>query len=251
MAKPPLILLHGAFCGAWCFDGFRKPFEEAGYVLNVPNLPGHAPGDPPSRVKNKGLADYARAVCEVIDAAPAPPVILGHSMGGLVAQLAAARRKVAGLILLAPSPAWGQPVTAPVELAAGMILPATRGAYWLETVEPEWTTVRGYTLNHLSEAESRRLYGRMKPESGRALFEILSWWLDPTLGSFVAPIAMSQPSLVISGGHDQVHSTATVQVTAQRLAARLKVLPDLSHWMMDEPGSPALTDLCLEWLERL
>ena len=202
-------------------------------------------------MKGKGLADYTRALCEEIDAAPGKPVLIGHSMGGLIAQLAAARRKTAGLILLAPSPAWGQPVTSPVELAAGVILPATRGPYWLEAVEPDWSSVRTYTLNRMAEAEANALYKRMKPESGRALFEILSWWLDPTLSSFVAPIAMLQPSLVVSGEMDSVHSTATVTVTAQRLAGQLKVIPQMSHWMVDEPQTPLLVDTCLEWLGRL
>lgn len=251
MKKPPLIFIHGAFCGGWCFDGFRQPFEAAGYATSAPDLPGHAAADPPARVKARSLGDYAGAVCAAIDAAPSPPVLVGHSMGGLVAQLAAARRKVAGLILLAPSPAWGQPVTSPVELAAGLILPATRGPYWLEAVEPDWGSVRDYTLSRLPEETARVLYARMKPESGRALFEILSWWLDPTLASFVPPLAMMQPSLVVSGGADQVHSTATVTVTAQRLAGQLRVMTPMSHWMMDEPEAPALADLCLEWLGRL
>ena len=207
--------------------------------------------DLPAAVKGKSLADYARAVCRRSTPRPSPPVLIGHSMGGLVAQLAAARRKAAGLILLAPSPAWGQPVTSPVELAAGVILPATRGPYWLEAVEPDWSTVRTYTLDRLADGEARALYARMKPESGRALFEILSWWLDPTLSSFVAPIAMLQPSLVVSGGANSVHSTTTVTVTAQRLAGQLKVIPEMSHWMVGEPETPALAETCLEWLGRL
>jgi pimeloyl-ACP methyl ester carboxylesterase len=251
MATPPLIFIHGAFCGGWCFDGFRERFEAAGHLTRAPDLPGHAAGDPPSRVKAKSLADYARAVCDVIDGAPERPVLIGHSMGGLVAQLAAVRRRVAGLILLAPSPAWGQPVTSPVELGASVALMATRGPYWLEAVEPDWPTARAFTFDKLSPEAARAAHARMKPESGRALFEIVNWWLDPTLGSFVAPIAMSQPSLVIAGGRDQVHSPATVQVTAQRLAADFRTIPDASHWMMAETDAPALADACLDWLDWL
>jgi pimeloyl-ACP methyl ester carboxylesterase len=176
-------------------------------------------------------------------------VLLGHSMGGLVAQLAAARRPVAGLILLAPSPAWGQPVTSLFDLGAGFALAALRGPYWLQAVEPDYPVVRGVTLDRLDEDAARRIYARMVPESGRALFEILNWWLDPTLAA-LAP-AVKAPALVVAGGADQVHSPATVAPTAARLGVAPLVAPELSHWTMGEPGSDRVAAACLEWLARL
>ena len=250
-SRPPLVMVHGAFCGGWCFDGFRVAFEAEGWAVSAPDLPGHAANGGPSAVAGRSVADYAKALAEVIGAQPAPPVLIGHSLGGLVAQLAAARRTVAGLILLAPSPAWGQPVTSPVELAASGALLASLGAYWLDSVAPDWSTVRAMTFDRLPDDLARTLYARMIPESGRALFEVLNWWMDPTLASFVPPIAHQQPSLVISGGADRIHPPATVAVTGLRLCADSRSVEALSHWMLDEPESPQLAQICLEWLERL
>ena len=250
-AKPPLVFVHGAFCGGWCFDGFRTPFEEEGYRVSAPDLPGHKAGDPGKAVAGLSMTDYAKALAELIDREPAPPVLIGHSLGGLVAQLAAARRKTAGLILLAPSPAWGQPVTSPVELAASGALLASLGAYWLEAVAPDWATVRAMTLDRLPETVARTLFDRMTPESGRALFEVLNWWLDPTLATFVSPIAHQQPSLVIAGGQDRIHSPPTVAVTGLRLCGDSRVVDTMSHWMLDEPEAPRLAETCLRWLGQL
>ncbi len=247
--KPPILMIHGAFCGGWCFDGFRDAFDAVGHWVAAPDLPGHGPGDPPSAVVGLSLVDYAKAVVRAIDACPTPPVLLGHSMGGLVAQLAAARRPVAGLILLAPSPAWGQPVTSAFDLAAGFALAALRGPYWAQAIEPDYPIVRAATLNRVGEDAARALFRRMKAESGRALYEILNWWLDPTLAAAVPPTVSATPALVISGGADQVHSPSTVAATAARLGVVPHLIPELSHWTMGEPGSERVTALCLEWLE--
>ena len=249
--KPPVIMVHGAFCGGWCFDGFRDAFDAEGWWVAAPDLPGHAPEDRPSAVVGLSLRDYTDAVVRAIDACPVPPVLLGHSMGGLVVQLAAARRPVAGLILLAPSPAWGQPVTSPFDLTAGFALAATRGPYWSQAIEPDYPIVRATTFNRLPEDAARDLYRRMKAESGRALYEILNWWLDPTMSALVPAAAERPPALVIAGGVDPVHSVATVTPTAVRLGVKPVVMPELSHWTMGEPGSEAVTRACLAWLAGL
>lgn len=244
-------MVHGAFCGGWCFERFRTPFEAADWWVAAPDLPGHAAADPPSAVLGLSLRDYAQAVIRAIDACPTPPVLVGHSMGGLVVQLAAARRPVAGLILLSPSPAWGQPVTSAFELSTGFMLAAMRGPYWAQTVEPDYAVARSVTLNRIDAAAARAVHARMRPESGRALFEILNWWLDPTLAASVAPGAVKAPALVIVGAADPVNPPAAVAPTAARLGVASVVLPELGHWLFDEPGGEQVSERCLAWLARL
>ena len=100
----PVVLVHGAFCGGWVFERFREPFEAAGHVVLSPDLRGHGPGGSTAGV---GMRDYASDVAALCKALPEPPILIGHSMGGLVAQLAAAHAPLHALILLAPSPPWG------------------------------------------------------------------------------------------------------------------------------------------------
>ena len=80
----PVVMVHGAFCGGWVFERFRKPFERAGHVVLTPDLPGHEARAQQS-VANLTMIDYARSVVEVCKACETPPVLVGHSMGGLVA----------------------------------------------------------------------------------------------------------------------------------------------------------------------
>ena len=137
------------------------------------------------------------------------------------------------------------------DLTAGFALAATRGPYWMQPIEPDYPIVRATTLNRLGEDAARSVYRRMKAESGRALYEILNWWVDPTLAARVPPEVSATPALVISGGQDQVHSPTTVAATALRLGVSPRVVPELSHWTMGEPGSDAVTQACLAWLAEL
>lgn len=103
----PIVMVHGAFCAGWTFGAFRAPFEQAGHAVFAPDLPGHQEGSPPAAVCGLSLRDYAAAIVEFCADLAAPPILVGHSLGGLVVQLAAARMPTAGLILLAPSAPWG------------------------------------------------------------------------------------------------------------------------------------------------
>ena len=248
--RPPLLLVHGAFCGGWAWDALRGPWTRAGWDCTALDLPGHAPGAGAGGVTGRSLGDYVASVVEAARRLPTPPVIVGHSMGGLVAQIAAGRTPVAGLALLAPSPAWGQTETAGMELAAGIALTALRGPWWLQALEPEWAVVRQFTMDRLAEPEARALFARMVPESGRAVFEITNWWLDPTLAAAVPTLKV--PTLVMVGEHDQVNPPTVAETTARRLHTACCVLAGRSHWLLgDDSGAHGVADGVLAWLERL
>ena len=239
--KAPLVFVPGAFCGPWAFDALRPALEAEGRACTAVDLVGGR------SLAWRSLTDYAATVVEAVRRCATPPVLVGHSMGGLVAQLAAARTKVAGVVLLAPSPAWGQPVASAMEMAAGPSLAAVQGAYWMGTVEPDWSVVRDYTLDRLPTADARALQARMRPESGRALFEVLNWWADMSMAASVPPLDI--PALVLTGELDRVHTPESTAHTARRLGAQNVVLPGVSHWTLGGPGADAGARAIREWLD--
>src|ERR1700712_4043939 len=98
-ARPPIVMIHGAFCGPWTFDQFRAPFEAAGYTVHAPALRFHAMGTKPARALGAtSLLDFAQDLADFIATLPAPPILIGHSLGGLLAQMLAAKVKAPALV---------------------------------------------------------------------------------------------------------------------------------------------------------
>ena len=84
-----IVLVHGAFGGAWCWEPVIPGLEEAGHTVQAFDLPGS--GEDTTPVAEVTLDAYAERVCEILAAGP-PAVLVGHSMGGVVVTQAAARR---------------------------------------------------------------------------------------------------------------------------------------------------------------
>lgn len=247
----PLVFVHGAFCGGWAFDGFREPFEAVGFETHAPNLLHHERGADLEALAQTGLKDYAQAIAAYAKGLRAPPVLIGHSLGGLVAQLAAAQAPVAGLVLLAPSAPWGVPPTTMEEHGNHLGL-SMLGDYWRRPVPPDYRVARSTTLDRLSHDDARKAFARFVPESGRAIREAVQWWLDTSMAGQAPVYRIAAPILGLAGGRDRVNPSSTVRRVIARFPdgqAHFHEFPDMSHWLVGEPEAPDVAQLTLQWLE--
>jgi pimeloyl-ACP methyl ester carboxylesterase len=80
------VLVHGAWHGAWCWDGVADDLRAAGHEVEAFDLPGH--GEDATPHEEVTLERYAQRTAEVL-AGGEPAVLVGHSMGGVVATQAA------------------------------------------------------------------------------------------------------------------------------------------------------------------
>lgn len=243
---PTVVMTHGAFCGGWAFEAFREPFAARGWTVHTPDLPGHgAEGG----VAGRSMTEYARSLVRFCEDLPEPPVLIGHSMGGLVTQMAARRMTAQALVLLAPSAPWG---------IAGSSVEEAITAVGVHMVDPFWTgaavhpdrhLMRHASLDRVPKAQREAIIARLTPESGRAVREVLNWWMDPFMTTSVGPGPLPVPALAIAGERDVVHPAGTVRQTAERIGADFRVMPGMSHWLIGEEGWEAVAELALDWLE--
>jgi pimeloyl-ACP methyl ester carboxylesterase len=242
---PTVVMTHGAFCAGWAFEAFRAPFEARGWTVLAPDLPGHEPG---GSVAGLSMSDYAKAIVTLCASLPEPPVLLGHSMGGLVCQMAARRVKPRALVLLAPSPPWGITGSS-IEEAVTAFGVHLSDPFWTGALIPDRHLMRHHSLDRTPKAMRDAILDRLRPESGRAVREVLNWWLDPFMTTSVGVGALPMPALAIAGDRDVVHPAATVRQTADRIGAQFRVMPGMSHWLIGEEGWEEVAEMALAWLE--
>jgi pimeloyl-ACP methyl ester carboxylesterase len=101
----PLLFVHGACHGAWCWDEhFLDFFADNGYQVIALNLRGHG-GSPVLKPLNKcTIADYVDDVRSVAATVPTTPVLIGHSMGGFIVQKCLETGKAPAAVLMSSAP---------------------------------------------------------------------------------------------------------------------------------------------------
>ncbi|HWA91644.1 MAG TPA: alpha/beta hydrolase [Rhizomicrobium sp.] len=249
--RPPLVMIHGAFCGPWAFEHFRAPFDDAGHRLHLPTLRYHDCGrSPPAALGKVSLLDYARDLEALIDGFDETPILVGHSLGGLLAQMLAAKGKARALVLLAPSAPWGVLPSTLFELASSQTLLFSGGDYRGSLIQPSYQIAAAHSLDKLDAAERSRVYARFVPESGQATFEIMSWSFDLRRAGYVRARDVTCPALCLVGSDDKINPPSTVARIAARYRGRsqFEEVAGHSHWLIGEPGSEKIAARAVQWL---
>lgn len=240
MPRPPVVLIHGAFSQATHFAGWARALSEAGYDCHRPSLPGHGSSDP-SALARLTFADYLAALRQLIGTLGAPPVIIGHSMGGLLGQHLAATSRCAALVCVASAPPW--PLIPPLRslpLVAPM-LPAALAGYPLHLDD---ATLRALALQDLAEEEQRQVLPTFGAESGRAFRAMI-------LGLVRIPGRRFQgPVLCLSGSEDRIIANRTSRGIADYYAAQHEVFSQRGHWLIAPSAEDEVLTKVLVWLER-
>ena len=108
MAKD-IVMVHGANEGGWCFDKFKAVFETLGFTCHTPDLIGHGSdaADAKTRLVGIGMGDHLAQLRTLLKAFSSPPILMGHSIGGILVQQLAAEGLARALVLIAPAPRSG------------------------------------------------------------------------------------------------------------------------------------------------
>lgn len=257
MSKGDVTLLHGAFVGGWIFERFRAHLSHHGWRTHAPDLPFHSSelaGQPPAAgLARMGLADYREAMRHELARMPTRPVLIGHSLGGLLAQMLAAEDLCRAAILLAPVAPWGVLPRSMDEVTGALALLLRNNHIADQAVPPDRSIAAAFSMDRLPAALQRDTFARMVPESGRVLQEAILWWLDWHAASHVAFHRVRCPLLILTGSDDRITPPSTSRAIARQYRGRavFRELPGMSHFLFGEPGEAALFNACTEWLSEL
>lgn len=246
--RAPLLFVHGAHVGAWCWEEHFLPwFASRGFPAYAVSLRGHGASGGRERLNRFGLADYARDLAAAVAAIGRAPVLIGHSMGGMVAQKylgIAAEGDCAAAVFACPVPSFG-------------LLPSTFSLAWTRpalfagiqsmaaggSASPQ-VLAEAMFAGPMEQGRLAGIHRRMQPESQRALMDMSGWGL-PQLWTL-----QRVPMLCLGAERDILIPASGVQASARMLGAEYRELQGLGHAVMLETRWEAAARPILEWLEE-
>ncbi len=250
-----VYLIHGMWCGPWVWDRWRTVLEARGHRCVTATLRHHGVDPraaPDGRVGTLSLLDYAADLETEVKSLAEQPIILGHSMGGLLAQMLASRGLSAAAVLVCPAAPKGVlGLTLSVVRSFWGIL--NRWAFWRRPHRQTFERAVYAMLHRLPADEQRSTWERLVFESGRAAFEIGFWLFDRTHAATVDAAAVQCPVLTLSGSDDRIVPASVVRRVAARYArtGTYRELPGHAHWVLAEPGWDRVANEVADWIEQL
>lgn len=231
VSPQPVLLLHGAWHGAWCWAEQAMPDLAArGLVVHACSVRGHGNTPTPPQHWRSTILDYAREVRAVIAALGGRPLLIGHSSGGYISQLLITGAvgpipPLSGAVLLCSSP---------VNIGRYFMNRGLRGRPMVNLralLRRDPATVRRAFLRpDTSEAELDALRNRLVAEP--PLVTLSSMLLRPR------PARNTTPTLVIAAERDAIFDLEAQRATAQTYRAELVIVPEATHDVMLDPAWP-------------
>jgi pimeloyl-ACP methyl ester carboxylesterase len=257
----PVVFIHGLWLLPSSWDRWAEVFEEAGYA---PLTPGW-PDDPdtvaeananPEVFAHKTVGQVADHLDEVIRQLTKKPAVIGHSFGGLLAQIIAGRGLAAVTVAVDPAPFRGVlplPISALKSSRPVLGNPANRN----HAVPLTYEQFRFAFANAVSEDEAKELYETFAvPASGAPLFQAATANLNPWTEAKVKTKNPDRgPLLIISGEKDNTVPWSIANASFKRQQRNKSVteiveIPNRGHALTIDNGWREVADTALAFVKR-
>ncbi|MFD8787586.1 alpha/beta hydrolase [Kitasatospora sp. NPDC059599] len=257
MPGTPVVFVHGAWFHALCWEAWAQRFTARGFTVVAPGWPGELPTADearrrPDRLPDLGLAALTEHFTGVVGAFDSPPVLIGHSVGGLIVQRMLATGLGLAAVAIASAPINGVPLPNP---PGG---PGTSGAS--DSGAPEnqlplsGVQFRKFFANTSDDRGAAELYERYAVPAPRRLITEVGGGPSELTSVDVGRRARG-PLLLISGQEDLLVPDAVTRAVYKQYGdsvavTELKQFADRSHALVVDSGWRPVADHVLDWLTR-
>ena len=236
-----ILLVHGAWHGPWCWDRFAERLTGHGHQVQAVRLRGH--DQPPGRIwyRVRGYVEDVRQAAATFDD---PPVLVGHSMGGLVVQKYLERGAASAAVLMASIPPGGMvaafgriAVRHPIILAKANLFLSLRPFVGSSALVREWfftPDTPGEVVDHCM--------ARLQDESYPAVLD--------TLVLLPRPRRVRVPVLVMGAEKDAFFTERELRRTAAAYRTRAEIVAGIGHDMMLDLGWRQVADRIDTWIKE-
>jgi non-heme chloroperoxidase len=254
----PAVFIHGLWMHASSWDDWVALFDAAGYPAIAPGWPGEAATVLDTRRHPEAMNEYRIGATtqhyqRIIADLPATPVIIGHCVGGLIAQRLLARGFARAAVALEPAPfrgVVGAPLTQTRTAAGAFGHRALRSKTWAHTAESYHHTI----ANGIPRDESDRLFHAFSiPAPARALRRVALANVAIHRDATVNTRSERGPLLMIAGSTDRTVPAATVY-SAYKIQRRnagvtqLTIFDRRGHSLPADHGWREIADAVLDFL---
>ncbi|MFH1189027.1 MAG: alpha/beta hydrolase [bacterium] len=245
-----IFMIHGMWGGPWYWEKYKTFFESNGYHCIVPTLLLHEKEANRKALIDVGkisLRDYVEHLEQQIRALQEPPIIMGHSMGGLLALILASKGLAKEAILITPAPPhdvfafrWS--------VVRSFSSSFFRLNFWERPCKPTFGEAVYAMLHELSPDEQREVFEKFVYESGRAASEIGFSFFDAGKASWIEAKEIPCPVLVIGAEKDRITPASVVKEIAQHYGAAYKEFHGHAHWIIGEKGWKEVAEYLYLWM---
>ena len=248
-----IVMIHGMWGGGWYWQPMKSFFEQQGFTCLTPDLRYHdleIGEQPDEKLGTLSLIDYVDDIEALIKTLPEKPIVMGHSMGGIIAQKVAERGLAELLILACPAPP--NDVTAISWSAFKSFLPLLfKPKFWQRPHKPSFENVVESSFQMIPEEKRRDYYDRLVYESGWVAVEIGLPFLDKKEATKVVSSKVDCPTLVFSAENDRLTPVKLVKKIADKYPqSEYYNFAGQTHWVIAEQGWERCANLICEWLLR-
>jgi pimeloyl-ACP methyl ester carboxylesterase len=259
--RTPVVFIHGLWLLPSSWDNWAQLFEEAGYAALTPSWPD----DPetveearanPDVLAKKTLKQVGDHTAEVIGKLNKKPAVMGHSTGGLLAQLIADRGLSAATVAIDPGPFRGVlplPFSALKSSAPVLLNPLNRGravTLTLDQFKYGWAT-------GVSDEEAKQLYETYHVAApGVALMQMANANINPFTEAKLDPKNPNRgPLLILDGEKDHTVPWAIANASYKRQSrnqsvTEIKQMPGRGHSLTIDSGWREVAETALEFVKR-
>jgi pimeloyl-ACP methyl ester carboxylesterase len=258
--RPTIVLIHGLWLTSRSWEGWKARFEERGHEVIAPAWP-HMEGEvealrrDPSVMNGLGVTEVVDHYERIIRSFDTPPVIMGHSFGGLITELLLDRGLGAAAATLSPAPVKGVLGVPPALLRT--IFPALRNPAIRKRTMPMSPKQfhRGFT-NTMNDADAAAAYERYYvPAPGRVIYQAAFANVNPHAVTKVDFHKDDRAPLLVMGNDKDQTVPASVSREAAKRHAKSKAVVEYKEFagrphFPTAPGWEAVADYALDWVER-